>query len=117
MLTTATYEGTLVATITYEASSLGEIAIMGRMESLGLGLLHKDGKEMRLQSVDTGKVAVFVEVLEVFRLTCGGERMGIVVRFMAGETRKGLNFLGGGAEEEESNTGDFGSIGRGRIPS
>jgi len=33
--------------------------------------------------------------------------MGIVVRFMAGETRNGPDFLGSCTEEEKSNSGDI----------
>ena len=76
---------------------------MRRTESVGLRLSPRDRKRMKLQIVDTGKVAVHIEVLEVFLFTSEGERMGIVVRFMAGETRKGRDFLGGGMEEEKSN--------------
>ncbi|KAG0638988.1 hypothetical protein HOY80DRAFT_1046511 [Tuber brumale] len=39
-----------------------------------------------------------------------GERMGIVVRFMAGETRNGPDFRGGCTEEEISNSGDYRSL-------
>jgi len=100
---TTTYEGALETTVTYQASSTGEIAILRRTEIFGLRLSPRDRKRMKLQSLDTGKVAIRVEVLEVFPLTSEGERMGIVDQFMASETRTGPYFLGGGAEEEESN--------------
>lgn len=57
-LTTNTYAGALEATVTYQASSTGEIAILRRKESVGLRLSPRDPKRMKLQSVDTGKVAV-----------------------------------------------------------
>ncbi|CUS15194.1 unnamed protein product [Tuber aestivum] len=103
-LTTNTYEGALEATVTYQASNTGEIAILRRTESVGLRLSSRDHKRMKLQSVDTGKITV----LEVIPFTSDRERMGIVVRFMAGETRNGPDFHGGCMEEEISNSGDIG---------
>jgi len=105
--TTATDEGASEATVTYQASSPDEIAIVRWTESVGLRLSHRDRKGMKLQSVDTGKVVVRVKVLEVFPFTSEGKRMGIVVQFMAGEKGKESDLLGGGAEEENSNAGDI----------
>lgn len=105
--TTATDEGASEATITYQASSPDEIAIVRWTESVGLRLSHRDRKGMKLQSVDTGEVVVRVKILEVFPFTSEGKRMGIVVQFMAGEKCKEPDLLGGGAEEENSSTGDI----------
>jgi len=105
--TTTTDEGASEATVTYQASSPDEIAIVRWTESVGLRLSHRDRKGMKLQSVDTGKVVVRVKVLEVFPFTSEGKRMGIVVQFMAGEKGKEPDLLGGGAEEENSNAGDI----------
>ena len=55
-LITNTSEGALEATVTYQASSMGEIAVSRRTESVGLS--PRDRKRMKLQNVDTGKVAV-----------------------------------------------------------
>jgi len=72
-------------------------------ESVGLRLSHSDHKGMKLQSVHTGKVVVYVKVLEVFPFTSEEKRMGIVVQFMAGEP----DFLGTGTEEVNSNAGNI----------
>ena len=80
---------------------------MRRTESFGLRLSHRDRKWTKLQCVDTGKVVVRLEVLEVFAFTSKGKRIVIVVQFMAGEKREGLDFLGGRTGEENSNGGDI----------
>jgi len=50
-LITNTSEGALGATVTYQASSMGEIAVSRRTESVGLS--PRDRKRMKLQNVDT----------------------------------------------------------------
>ncbi|KAL7275997.1 putative aminophospholipid-translocase [Rhizina undulata] len=80
--TTATEEGATEATTTYQASSPDEIAIVRWTESVGLRLVHRDRKGMKLQSVDTGEIVVRVKILEVFPFTSEGKRMGIVVQFL-----------------------------------
>lgn len=69
----------------YQASSPDEIAIVRWTESVGLRLVHRDRKGMKLQSVATGETAVRVKILEVFPFTSEGKRMGIVVQFLSGE--------------------------------
>src|SRR5690606_21745983 len=71
-------------TTTYQASSPDEIAIVRWTESVGLRLVHRDRKGMKLQSVATGEVVVRVKILEVFPFTSEGKRMGIVVQFLSG---------------------------------
>jgi len=68
----------------YQASSPDEIAIVKWTEAVGLRLIHRDRKGMLLQSVDTGRPAVRVRILDVFPFTSDGKRMGIVVQFMDG---------------------------------
>lgn len=88
--TTATEEGKTEATTTYQASSPDEIAIVSWTESVGLRLIHRDRKGMKLVSVDTGEVVVRVKVLEVFPFTSEGKRMGIVVQFLGGKQDQDL---------------------------
>lgn len=73
-------------TTTYQASSPDEIAIVRWTESVGLRLVHRDRKGMKLQSVATGEVVVRVKILEVFPFTSEGKRMGIVVQFLSGNS-------------------------------
>lgn len=68
----------------YQASSPDEIAIVKWTEAVGLRLVHRDRKGMLLQSVDTGRPAVRVRILEVFPFTSDGKRMGIIVQFFDG---------------------------------
>jgi phospholipid-translocating ATPase len=82
--TTATEEGHAEATTTYQASSPDEIAIVSWTESVGLRLIHRDRKGMKLMSVDTGEIVIRVKILEVFPFTSEGKRMGIVVQFLGG---------------------------------
>ncbi|KAI5798151.1 phospholipid-translocating P-type ATPase [Pyronema domesticum] len=84
--TTATEEGSTEQTTTYQASSPDEIAIVSWTESVGLRLVHRDRKGMKLMSVDTGEIVVRVKILEVFPFTSEGKRMGIVVQFLQGDT-------------------------------
>ncbi|KAI2779583.1 phospholipid-translocating P-type ATPase [Daldinia loculata] len=65
----------------YQASSPDEIAIVRWTESVGLRLAHRDRKKMVLESTETGKVVVQVQILDIFPFTSDGKRMGIIVRF------------------------------------
>ena len=69
----------------YQASSPDEIAIVRWAENVGLRLLHRDRHAMTLQSVDSGRVAVRVKILEVFPFTSAGKRMGIILQFFQGD--------------------------------
>jgi phospholipid-translocating ATPase len=68
----------------YQASSPDEIAIVKWTEAVGLRLIHRDRKGMLLESVETGRPAVRVRILEVFPFTSEGKRMGIIVQFLDG---------------------------------
>ena len=70
--------------VTYQASSPDEIAIVRWAESVGLRLLHRDRKQITLQSVVTSRVVVRVNILDVFPFTSAGKRMGIILQFMEG---------------------------------
>ncbi|KAF3064905.1 putative phospholipid-transporting ATPase NEO1 [Daldinia childiae] len=65
----------------YQASSPDEIAIVRWTESVGLRLAHRDRKKMVLESTETGKIVVQVQILDIFPFTSDGKRMGIIVRF------------------------------------
>ncbi|KAI1391271.1 phospholipid-translocating P-type ATPase [Hypoxylon trugodes] len=65
----------------YQASSPDEIAIVRWTESVGLRLAYRDRKRMVLESTETGKTVVQVEILDIFPFTSDGKRMGIIVRF------------------------------------
>ena len=69
---------------TYQASSPDEIAIVRWAESVGLRLMHRDRRNISLQSTDTSRVVVQVRILEVFPFTSAGKRMGIILRFNQG---------------------------------
>ncbi|KAF8542246.1 phospholipid-translocating P-type ATPase [Trichophaea hybrida] len=100
--TTATEEGKIEATTTYQASSPDEIAIVSWTESVGLRLIHRDRKGMKLMSVDTGEVVVRVKILEVFPFTSEGKRMGIIVQFLGGNTGKEQDLLHDNTDEDGS---------------
>ncbi|KAI1092358.1 phospholipid-translocating P-type ATPase [Rostrohypoxylon terebratum] len=68
-------------TTSYQASSPDEIAIVRWTESVGLRLAYRDRKRMMLESTDTGKTVVRVQILDIFPFTSDGKRMGIIVRF------------------------------------
>ena len=68
-------------TISYQASSPDEIAIVQFAETVGLRLFHRDRKSITLQSVDSNQIAVRVNVLDIFPFTSDSKRMGIIVRF------------------------------------
>ncbi|KAI1097847.1 phospholipid-translocating P-type ATPase [Jackrogersella minutella] len=65
----------------YQASSPDEIAIVRWTESVGLRLAHRDRKKMVLESTETGKIVVQVQILDIFPFTSDGKRMGIIVQF------------------------------------
>ncbi|KAI1404507.1 phospholipid-translocating P-type ATPase [Hypoxylon fuscum] len=65
----------------YQASSPDEIAIVRWTESVGLRLAYRDRKKMVLESADTGKPVVQVQILDIFPFTSDGKRMGIIIRF------------------------------------
>ncbi|KAI6090963.1 phospholipid-translocating P-type ATPase [Hypoxylon rubiginosum] len=65
----------------YQASSPDEIAIVRWTESVGLRLAYRDRKTMILESTETGKTVVQVQILDIFPFTSDGKRMGIIVRF------------------------------------
>jgi phospholipid-translocating ATPase len=65
-------------TITYQASSPDEVAIVKWTESIGLTLVFRDRTRMELQT-PVGARLVF-DVLEIFPFTSESKRMGIVVR-------------------------------------
>lgn len=80
-VTPSTNEENGQSSITYQASSPDEIAIVRWTESVGLRLLHRDRHSITLQSVDTSRIIVRVRILHVFPFTSEGKRMGIILRF------------------------------------
>ncbi|KAN0065397.1 putative aminophospholipid-translocase [Thecaphora frezii] len=64
--------------VTYQASSPDEVAIVRWTESVGLTLIARDRKSMSLKAAD-GAVLSF-EILEIFPFTSESKRMGIVIR-------------------------------------
>ncbi|KAF2145877.1 uncharacterized protein K452DRAFT_242268 [Aplosporella prunicola CBS 121167] len=80
--TTEEVNGELITT--YQASSPDEIAIVRWTENVGLRLLQRDRHSITLQSVETGRTVVKVQILNVFPFTSEGKRMGIVVKFFQG---------------------------------
>ncbi|KAH7911255.1 hypothetical protein BJ138DRAFT_1006942 [Hygrophoropsis aurantiaca] len=80
-------------TITYQASSPDEVAIVKWTESVGLTLVFRDRTRMELQT-PLGTRLVY-DVLDIFPFTSESKRMGIVVR----ETQTGeIIFLQKGAD-------------------
>ncbi|KAE8258379.1 hypothetical protein A4X13_0g1710 [Tilletia indica] len=65
-------------TVTYQASSPDEVAIVRWTESVGLALVARDRTSMSLRATD-GTVLSF-DILEVFPFTSESKRMGIVIR-------------------------------------
>jgi phospholipid-translocating ATPase len=74
--------------ITYQASSPDEIAIVEFTEAVGLRLMQRDRQSITLQAVDTGCVAVKVEIMDIFPFTSESKRMGVVVRFTSRVSEK-----------------------------
>ncbi|KAJ3530672.1 hypothetical protein NM688_g7676 [Phlebia brevispora] len=80
-------------TVTYQASSPDEVAIVKWTESVGLTLTFRDRTRIELQT-PTGSRLNF-DVLELFPFTSESKRMGIVVR----DTQSGdITFLQKGAD-------------------
>lgn len=75
--------------ISYQASSPDEIAIVQWTEQVGLRLFHRDRKTISLQFTGDGRIAVKVEVLNIFPFTSDSKRMGIVVRYVLGDDEEG----------------------------
>ncbi len=65
-------------TVTYQASSPDEVAIVKWTESVGLTLVFRDRTRMHLQTPEGTRLEF--EVLELFPFTSESKRMGIVVR-------------------------------------
>lgn len=64
--------------VTYQASSPDEVAIVNWTESVGLKLVARDQHSIQLLSPDHGTLAF--DILEIFPFTSERKRMGIVVR-------------------------------------
>ncbi|TDL27061.1 phospholipid-translocating P-type ATPase, partial [Rickenella mellea] len=80
-------------TITYQASSPDEVAIVKWTESVGLTLVFRDRTRIELQTPSGTRLAF--DILEVFPFTSESKRMGIVVR----DTSSGeISFLQKGAD-------------------
>lgn len=80
-------------TITYQASSPDEVAIVKWTESVGLTLKFRDRTRIDLQAPDGSTLSY--DVLELFPFTSESKRMGIVVRDRATDE---LTFLQKGAD-------------------
>nr|XP_019014199.1 phospholipid-translocating ATPase [Kwoniella pini CBS 10737]OCF52980.1 phospholipid-translocating ATPase [Kwoniella pini CBS 10737] len=64
--------------ITYQASSPDEVAIVEWVESVGVKLIHRDRTSMTIQS--TAGIQYTYDVLYIFPFTSESKRMGIIVR-------------------------------------
>nr|XP_018266345.1 phospholipid-translocating ATPase [Kwoniella dejecticola CBS 10117]OBR88503.1 phospholipid-translocating ATPase [Kwoniella dejecticola CBS 10117] len=64
--------------VTYQASSPDEVAIVEWVESVGVKLIHRDRTSMTLQS--TAGTQYIYDVLYIFPFTSESKRMGIIVR-------------------------------------
>ncbi|KAI9719844.1 MAG: putative aminophospholipid-translocase [Chrysothrix sp. TS-e1954] len=69
-------------TVTYQASSPDEIAIVKWTESVGLRLAHRDRHSMTLESTHLGQIVSRVEILNLFPFTSESKRMGVILRFL-----------------------------------
>ncbi|KMU91923.1 hypothetical protein CIHG_09704 [Coccidioides immitis H538.4] len=69
------------AITTYQASSPDEIAIVKYAQEVGVQLAYRDRQKILLRSVETGKVVVRAQILDIFPFTSDSKRMGIVVQF------------------------------------
>lgn len=78
--TTSTEEGE--ESVSYQASSPDEIAIVRWTEAVGLRLAYRDRQSMTLASTHTGQTVLKVEILNLFPFTSEGKRMGVVVKFV-----------------------------------
>jgi phospholipid-translocating ATPase len=80
-------------TITYQASSPDEVAIVKWTESIGLTLVFRDRTKIVLQTPSGARITF--DVLDIFPFTSESKRMGIVVRdTVSGE----ITFLQKGAD-------------------
>lgn len=80
-------------TVTYQASSPDEVAIVKWTESVGLTLTFRDRTRIELQTPNGSRMNF--EVLDIFPFTSESKRMGIVVR----DTQTGeVTFLQKGAD-------------------
>jgi phospholipid-translocating ATPase len=80
-------------TVTYQASSPDEVAIVQWTQSIGLTLVFRDRTHIELQT-PSGNLIRF-DVLDIFPFTSESKRMGIVVR----DTQSGeITFLQKGAD-------------------
>ncbi|CEH18028.1 aminophospholipid-transporting p-type atpase [Ceraceosorus bombacis] len=79
-------------TVTYQASSPDEVAIVKWTESVGLSLIARDRRSMSLRA---GDVLLAFDILEVFPFTSESKRMGIVIR---DRTTEELTFYQKGAD-------------------
>ena len=66
-------------TVTYQASSPDEVAIVNWTESVGLALTSRDRTSMTLRSAEDG-ISLGFDILEIFPFTSESKRMGIVIR-------------------------------------
>ncbi|KNZ60393.1 phospholipid-translocating ATPase [Puccinia sorghi] len=64
--------------VTYQASSPDEVAIVAYTESVGLKLVSRDRNGMSLRT--TSGLTIEFEVLEIFPFTSESKRMGIIIR-------------------------------------
>ncbi|KAJ7132851.1 hypothetical protein C8R43DRAFT_895194 [Mycena crocata] len=79
--------------VTYQASSPDEVAIVTWTQSIGLTLVFRDRTRIELQTPSGARLSF--EVLELFPFTSESKRMGIVVR----DTQSGeITFLQKGAD-------------------
>ena len=69
----------------YQAASPDEIAIMRWTEQIGLKLVHRDRKGMKLANAETGQIMIRIKILDIFPFTSEGKRMGTVVQFLHGD--------------------------------
>lgn len=65
-------------TVTYQASSPDEVAIVQWTESIGLTLVFRDRTRMTLQTPTGARISF--DILDIFPFTSESKRMGIVVR-------------------------------------
>ena len=65
-------------TVTYQASSPDEVAIVKWTESVGLRLTFRDRTRIELQTPSGARISF--EVLDIFPFTSESKRMGIIVR-------------------------------------
>ncbi|KAJ3279215.1 putative aminophospholipid-translocase [Borealophlyctis nickersoniae] len=89
--------------VSYQASSPDEVAIVKWTESVGLTLVHRDIKSIRLRTPE-GRTIEY-EILETFPFTSETKRMGIIVREVGGHGGAGSSTGGGGGGGSGSSGG------------